>query len=156
QTPWRVGLRTTPAPTGALALGADASLSFDADVALPDSATTLDATLRIGGLNLSYTQSSRSLILQLPCLPSLTLLPVPSAAALAAALNNLLPRVLFSSSAGALVGTLTGPNFRLGSLDCFLSETGAFLQRPSSLGNSSGSGLDTTKLTGLLQAINRL
>lgn len=156
-SPWRLGLRTTPVGAGALSLGGAASLSFGAEVALPAFTTSLDATLKVGGLSLSYEQATRQLILRPPCLPSLRLLPTPSASELAAALNELLPRLLFSSSAGALLQALTGPGIQLGPLDCFLSATGNFLQSPSSLGNEGGGGgLDASKVSTLLQVVNQL
>src|SRR5262249_53709259 len=102
QNPWRLGLRTSG--SGGLSLGGGASLLFDANVALPAFAPSLDATLKIGALNLSYAQATQTLSLGAPpCLPPITLLPKPSASELGAKLNELLPRVLFSSSAGALL-----------------------------------------------------
>src|SRR5262249_39958901 len=49
QNPWRLGLRTSG--SSGLSLGGGASLIFNANVALPNFAPSLDATVKIGALN---------------------------------------------------------------------------------------------------------
>lgn len=152
---WRLRFRSTG--ENGLSLGGDSSLHFDSTTQLPGFALSLDAALKIGGLSLVHSGQQQTLKLEAPpCLPPVTLLPRPNASDLAATLNDLLPNLLFSSSAGAMIEALVGPELRVGPLHCFLAATGDFLSRPSSLGRSDGKGLDSAKLSGLLQAINQI
>ena len=153
QNPWSVGLRTT---TGvAYTLGVNAGIVFDGSVTLPNFQPKLDAGFLIGALSLIWSSSTNQLIADAdPWLRPLTLIPLPSSTTLQAALNDALPRLLFSSAASAIFESLMGPGFKVPPLDMFFSSTSKSMSQPSALGNSSGTGLNSGRITQLLQAIN--
>jgi len=168
QGSWTIGLRTTPS----LALGADASLTFDVGVTLPGFTPSLSATLAVGNLALTWsaTNGGQLTVQAPPWLPQTTLIPPPSPAALTSVLNDVLPRLLFSSASTALVGAalppgsaantiltdLFGANFASTPPDALFSNTAQFLSSVSALGSSTGAGLDSAKLSKLLQDVNQL
>lgn len=137
---------TTPTirTTSPISLTAAASLEFD--TAAPS------ATFHIGALALGYSAGKLTLAAS-PWLKPIAL--PPSTADLTTALNDALPRLIFSSSAGAIIEALTGPGFLVGPLDSFFSNTGSSASSPSSLGDGSG-GFDGLKLNTLLQQLNSL
>ncbi len=153
QNPWTVGLRTT---TGvAYTLGGNAGIVFDGSVTLPNFLPNLDAGFLIGALSLIWSSSTSQLTADAdPWLKPLTLIPPPSSATLQTALNDALPRLLFSSAASAIFESLMGPTFKVPPLDMFFTSTSKSMSQPSALGNSSGSGLSSARITQLLQAIN--
>ena len=170
QGSWKVGLRTNS--SNALQLGSNASLVFDAAVTLPAFSTSLSASLTVGSLNLAWSSSQGGqLVAQAPpWVPAVTLIPPPAPAVLASFLNDLLPRLLLSSATSALVGAalspgsagatiltdVFGPNFAAIPPDALFSNTAQYLMSPAALGASGGLGLDSTKLSKLLQDVNQL
>jgi hypothetical protein len=151
---WTAGLRTTPAGSGGLSLAANTSFSFDGSLHLPDFKPSFDATFAIGAVNLTWSQSKSQLTLQAPpWLAPIVLVPKPDSATLKTALNDALPRLLFSSVTSGLLGALLGPDFQIGPIDSFFSSTGSSAKNSPALGN--GTTLDSVKLTALLQAINQ-
>ncbi len=168
QGSWTIGLRTAPS----LPLGANASIAFDVSVKLPGFAPSLSATLAVGNFAVTWSETSggQLAVQALPWLPATTLIPPPSAAAFAAQLNGVLPRLLFSSAATALIESaipsgsaantlltdLFGPNFASIPPDALFTSTAQFLSSAGALGNSTGTGLDPAKLSKLLQDVNQL
>ena len=148
KAPWKIHIRTTGLP-----LASNTQLAFDAGLSLPNLALSLDTSLSIGAFSLAYSQSSGQLSLQAPCLDALPLYPPPSATTLHAALNDLLPKLLFSGAASALLEAAGGPGLAVGPLHCFFDAPGKAVTKSSALGN--GTGLDASKITQLLKAINR-
>jgi large repetitive protein len=130
--------------TSPIQLNAAASLEFDT--------ATNSATFHIGALALGYNAGQ----LTFAAPPWLAPIPLPpDAAKLKVALNDALPRLLFSSAAGAIIEALTGPGFLVGPLDSFFSNTGGTASAGSALGDGTG-GFDGFKLNTLLQQINKL
>ena len=128
---------------------------FDGSVTLPNFQPKLDAGFLIGALSLIWSSSTNQLIADAdPWLRPLTLIPLPSSTTLQAALNDALPRLLFSSAASAIFESLMGPGFKVPPLDMFFSSTSKSMSQPSALGNSSGTGLNSGRITQLLQAID--
>jgi hypothetical protein len=173
QGSWILGLRTTPAGSGALTLAPNASLSFDASVRLPAFTPSLAATATIGSFSLTWSETAAGsqLVAQAtPWLAPITLVPPPQPAALVSQLNDVLPRLLFSSASRALLegpfsanaaatavlGAAFGPSFQTAPLDLLFSQTATALASQSALGSSSGNGLDSRKITNLLQTVNQL
>ncbi len=156
QNPWTAGIRSTSAGNGVFLLAPNAWLTFDGSVALPSFQPTLDASFNIGSLSVAWASATGQLsVAAQPWLAPLTLVPAPSAATLQATLNDALPRLLFSAAGSALLEGILGPGFSIGPLDSFFSSTSSSLSRSSALGNSSGTGLDSARLTQFLQAINQ-
>ncbi len=157
ENPWTAGIRTVSAGgAGIFALAPNAWLTFDGSVALPSFQPTLEATFNIGALSVACSSATGQLsVAAQPWLAPLTLVPAPSAATLQSALNNALPRLLFSAAGSALLEAILGPGFSIGPLDSFFSSTSSSLSQPSALGNSGGTGFDSSRLTQLLQAINQ-
>jgi hypothetical protein len=153
QNPWSLGLRTTSGV--AYVIGANAGIVFDGSVTLPAFQPKLDAGLLIGALSLIWSSATNQLVADAaPWLAPITLIPPPSASTLESALNDALPRLLFSSAASTIFESLLGPTFKVPPLDLFFSSTSKSTSQPSALGNSSGTGLDSGRITQLLQAIN--
>ena len=150
-SPWTVGVRTSAGSS--LTLAANASLSFNGSVQLPAFTPSFDAALTIGTLSLAWSQSAKALTVQSPCLDAVQLYPPSGASVLTAALNSVLPRILFSASASAALESLLSPGVTVGPLDCIFHHTGQSVAGSSGLGNGSG-GLDGSKIALLLQAIN--
>jgi len=153
QNPWTLGARTSAGV--AYTLGGTAGFVFDGSVSLPNFQPKLDAGFLIDALSLIWSSTTNQLKADAsPWLAPLTLIPPPTAATLEAALNDALPRLLFSSAASAIFESLMGPSFKVPPLDLFFSSTSGAMSQPSALGNSSGNGLDSARITQLLQAIN--
>jgi hypothetical protein len=154
--PWTAGIRTITAGGAVFPLAPNAWLTFDASVAFPAFQPVLDASFNIGAFSLTWSSANAQLIAQaLPWLPAITLVPAASPATLQSALDNALPRLLFSAAGSAILEAILGPGFSIGPLDSFFSSTSSSLTQPSALGNSGGTGLDSSRLTQLLQAINQ-
>ena len=156
---WTLGLRTTPATSGTLPLGDSAALSFDANVQLPAFKAFLSASFSLGSLTLTWSESAAgagSLVFNIQnwLANPLTLVPKPDAATLKAALNDALPRLLFSSVTSALLEGVLGPGLSVLPLDRLFSSTGSSLKGASALGN--GTTLDGSKINILLKAINQV
>jgi hypothetical protein len=152
QSPWTLTIQTTGS---GLALASNASLSLSAGVVIPSLTPAFTATLSVGALSLTFANDT--LVAQAPpWLAPITLIPAPSGATLIAALNDALPRLLFSAAGGALLEALLGPGFAIPPLDIFFGNTGAATQRSPGIGNSSGNGFDSGKINRVLQAINNL
>jgi hypothetical protein len=152
--PWTLSIQTTGS---GLTLAPNSTLSFSAGVTIPDLTPQLNATLRLAALNVTYNQSTKTLVAQaLPWLAPFQLLPAPSAATLAATLNNVLPRLLFSAAGGTLLESLLGRGFIVPPLDSFFADSSGAAQRSPGIGNSTGDGFDSVRINNLLQAINHL
>ena len=153
QNPWSIGLRTSAGV--AYTIAGNAGFVFDGSLVLPSFQPKLDAGFLIGALSVVWSSATRQLIATAsPWLAPITLIPPPSSATLQAALNDALPRLLFSAATSAIFESLMGPQFKVPPLDMFFSSTSGSVSQPSALGNSSGSGLDSGRVTQLLQIIN--
>lgn len=150
-SPWTVGVRTPAA--GPLQLAANTSLSFNGSLQLPGFTPGIDATLTVGTLALTWSQSSKTLMLQSACLDPIQIYPKLDAAGLAHALNSVLPGILFSAPASAALENLLPPGLSVAPLNCLFHHTGQSVAGSSGLGNGSG-GLDGSKIALILQAIN--
>ncbi len=149
---WTAGVRTTPAGSGTLALAGNVFLGFDASVHLPDFKPALSATLAVGSFSVTWTPQPAQLTMQAqPWLSPVVLIPA-NAGTLSKALNDALPRLLFSSATSAALEALLGGGFPIGPIDSFFSAPGSSASQSSALGN--GSSLDASKLTMILQLIN--
>lgn len=158
--PWALGIRTT-STGGGTSIGwnvaPDTTITLDASVALPSFAPTLDATFSVGAFNLAWTSATSQLTASAqPWLASVTLVPAPSASALQAALNDALPRMLFSGAASAVLEALAGPGLTIGPIDTFFTSMKSVLTQATALGNAAGTGLDSAKITKLLQFIGNI
>lgn len=153
QNPWTVGVRNSG--NIAYMIGGNAGMIFDGSVTLPGFQPKLDAGVMIGALSLIWSSATSQLTAAAdPWLAPISLIPPPSSSTLQAALNDALPRLLFSSAASAIFESLLGPTFKVPPLDLFFTSTSKSTSQPSALGNSSGTGLDSGRITQLLQAIN--
>ena len=151
-SPWTIGLRTT---VSGLSLAANASLQFDGHLALSPPAGSLDASLAVGSLDVKWTAASSQLIAEAaPWLTATQLVPFDSGK-FVHALNDALPRLLFSATASAVFESFIGTSVPIGPLDTFFSGSAAALNDPGGLG-AAGGGLDPAKLSGLLQAMNSI
>ena len=135
-------------PTGAFRVGiaADAGGVFELDLStpVPALALQLDAAIRLGLVTLRWRSATGSIAVEAPpWLDSLTVFPAPGGAALAAALNDVWPRVLFSGVM-QLVLSAFAPGVRMDRIEAFLRDSGKFLQ----------TGLNGVAIQTLLQQIN--
>jgi hypothetical protein len=162
-TPWTIGLRTrsvsgssTGTGSASWTIAPNTSITLDANVAVPAFTPTLDAALNLGAFTLAWSSSADQLTAAAqPWLVPITLLPPPSASTLQAALSNALPRMLFSGGASAVLEALAGPGITIGPIDTFFTSMSSVLTQAGALGNGIG-GLDSTKLTKLLQFIGNI
>ena len=157
--PWTIGLRTKSAGIGTAgwSIAGNTTITLDASVAVPAFTPTLDATFTLGAFTLAWASSSRQLAVSAqPWLAPLTLIPTPNAAILEAALSNALPRLLFSGAASAVLEALAGPGLTIGPIDTFFTSMSSVLTKATALGNRAGTGLDSAKLTKLLQFIGSI
>src|SRR5262249_9060359 len=152
QSPWTLAIETTGS---GLALAPSASLGFSCKVTIPSLAPNLKATLAVGGFSLTFGDGKLAAQAS-PWLAPFQLIPAPSGAALSVALNDGLPRLLFSAAGGALLEALAGEGFTIPPLDTFFGNTGASAQRSPGIGNSAGDGFDSAKINRVLQAFNHL
>lgn len=130
-----------------LGISAAAGTLFQLDLAtpLPALAPQVDASLQLGIVQVQWKSEAGTVSLAAPpFLDSLTVFPAPGPAALAAAFNEVWPRVLFSGVLD-LVLSVFSPSVRMDRIELFLRDTGAFLQ-----GN-----IDGAKINALLQRINQ-
>jgi len=157
--PWTIGLRTRSTTGGGSAswtIAANTTVTLDASVAVPAFTPSLDAALNLGAFSLAWSGTTSQLTASAqPWLAPITLLPPPSAATIQAALNNALPRMLFSGGASAVLEALAGPGITVGPIDTFFTSMSSVLTEARALGNGSG-GLDSGKLTKLLQFIGTI
>jgi len=152
RSPWSLTMRTTGS---GIPVASNTALGFSAGVTIPNLSPTLSFGLTVGALNLTF--SDGKLVAQAnPWLAPLQLIPVPSGATLTAALNDALPRLLFSAAGGALMEALVGSGIVIPPLDTFFGDTGGSAQRSPGIGNSTGDGFDSAKINQVLQAINGL
>jgi hypothetical protein len=135
-----IAIRTAPS----LPLNDTASLSFDT--------STMSASFDIGAL--SFVFANGKLSMQAPPWLKTVALP-PDAVTLKSVLSDCLPRLLFSSAAGAILEAIMGPGFLVGALDSFFSDTGGSTSNSQGMGDGSGA-LDGFKINQLLQALNDL
>ena len=151
-SPWAIGLRTTGA---GWFIAQSTGISLDASVSIPDFTPNFDASFMLGAFHLTFDANTRQLTASAqPWLPPLTLIPAPSAASLQATLSNALPRMLFSGATSAVLEALAGPGVNVGPIDTFFTSMSSVVTQASALGN--GTGLDSAKLTHLLQFIGNL
>jgi hypothetical protein len=135
-----ITIRTAPR----LPLNGNALLTFDT--------STLSASFNIGAWSLTWAAGNLSVQAQ-PWLAPVAL--PPDAATLTSVLNDALPRLLFSSAAGAMLEAIVGPSFTVGPLDSFFSDTGNFMAHSLGAGDGSG-GIDGSKLNQLLTTLSAL
>jgi large repetitive protein len=146
---WNIGLAT---PAAGLPLGDHASLVFNASLQLPNFTPSLTATLNVEGLSLTWDGTQLSVQAAPWLAPPLVLIPPPTPAQLLSRLNDVLPRLVFSSAATALLQAVTGANIDLPPLDSIFSSPETFLKSASVLGN--GTQLLSSKITSFLQWLN--
>ncbi|HEY1502139.1 MAG TPA: DUF6603 domain-containing protein [Acidobacteriaceae bacterium] len=157
--PWTIGLRTksTGSGTAGWSIAPETALTIDVSVVVPAFTPSLDATLTLDAFSLAWSSSNSQLTASAqPWLAPLTLIPSPGAAALEAALSNALPRLLFSGAASAVLEALAGPGIKVGPIDTFFTSMSSVLTGAGALGNSAGTGLDSSKITKLLQFIGNI
>jgi large repetitive protein len=146
---WNIGLATPPA---GLPLGDHASLVFNASLQLPNFTPSLTATVKIEGLSITWDGTLLSAQAPPWLAPPLVLIPPPTPPQLLARLNDILPRLLFSSAATALLQAVTGTSIDLPPLDSIFSSPGDFLRNSSVLGD--GTQLLSSRITSFLQFLN--
>lgn len=150
--PWSIGVRSTG--TG-LSLAANSSVALDGHFAVGPLQAGIDATLTVGGLSLKWSSSNSQLLADAsPWLAPLTIVPFNSATFLTA-INDALPRLLFSATASAIFESFVGTSVPIGPLDLFFNGPSAAINHPAGLG-ATGGGLDPAKITALLQALNSI
>jgi hypothetical protein len=157
--PWAIGLRTRSTGSGPAdwSIAANSTVTLDASVAFPAFTPTLDATFALGAFSLAWTSANNQLTASAqPWLAPLTLIPPPSASTLESTLSNVLPRLLFSGAASAVLEAFAGPGLTIGPIDKFFTSMSSVLTKATALGNSAGTGLDSAKLTKLLQFISNI
>ena len=148
-TAWQMGVRTT---VPSVPLGVTTGLGFDARIGVLSLTPGLDLSLRLGAVTLTRSEPGGQLtVAASPWLEPLTLLPAPPGNVLADSWNNLIPRLLISSTVSTLLEALIGPAFRHGPIDRLLGAPGKTLGSSGSLG--SGTGLDADRLNMLLGVI---
>ncbi|WP_319461386.1 DUF6603 domain-containing protein [Micromonospora sp. RTP1Z1] len=154
--PWRLHLRTAPAPAGA---GEDWQPRLDVDAAL--GLPGFDATVRVGAafgpLRVTWSGGGAppSLVVAMPpWLPDLTELPAPPPADLAAAVVAALPGALASAALAIAVQPSLGPAARAVPLSRLLAAPGPWLR--GALGRTDGAGFDAAALDGLLGVVSAL
>jgi hypothetical protein len=140
---------TRQAPSGPYRIGvaAQAGGTFDLDLGtrLPLPALQIDAAIHAGIVTIRWSSTTGAVTIEAPpWLPSLTVFPPPSAATLAAALNDAWPRLLFSGALQLVLST-SAPGVRMDRIESFLRDTGGFVF----------GGLTGTKINDLLQRINQ-
>lgn len=123
---WTLSARTTEE----LVLGDGAGLAFAATVALAQGLTAaVDGTLRVGALRLAADSATGRVTLAADgWLPPLDLRPLPSPAALQAALVPLIPRVVLSSAASLALGSMLDTAATVLPVDALLRDPGAALR----------------------------
>jgi hypothetical protein len=142
----RIGLRAS-AP---ISLGPVGSATVDARLAIPSLKPALDFSLSLGSATIAYSQNTgKATFSAKPWVDGLTL--PPNAPDLSAAMNRAIPRILLSSAVSGMIEATIGPGFTISAIDPFLESPGAGMKSGQALG--SGSCLDASKITGLLQGI---
>lgn len=150
--PAAIELRTIGSRQG-LALGADATASCSIALPLATMQPVVTAGLNAGPVSLAY--SNGVLSLQVPAAnTSLSLVPAPTAAAAKAAFAALLPPLLISSTAYALIDGLLAPGNKVAGLFSFLQSPWNWLIQSSALGD--GTVFDPMKLSALIGAVGTL
>jgi hypothetical protein len=132
---------------------ASITLTADARVDLASFTPSLDFGFTFGAFTLSVT-GGRVRVNAPPWLPSLSLLPPPSAAELETALTRAVPRLLLSSAASAVFEAALGSGVRVVAIDPILESFGKHLISADTLGN--GDTFDPAKVSDLLRAIAEL
>lgn len=151
-SPATIGLRTTASGTG-LTLGAGLAATGSVGLPLSTMLPVIAAGLSAGPATLTFANGT--LALNVPATgTALSLVPAPTAAAAQAAFTALLPPLLISSTASALLDGLISPGSEVAGLFSFLQSPWTWLIQSSALGN--GTAFDPAKLTGLLASIGTL
>lgn len=141
-------LITRDVPSGQYHIGISAAaggvVELDLSTPLPSIALQINAGLTIGVVQVRWQSATGAVsIAAPPWLDSLTVVPPPGPAVLAAALNEVWPRLLFSGVID-LVLSVFAPDVRIDRIESFLRDTGDFLQ-----GSITGA-----KINALLARIN--
>jgi hypothetical protein len=125
---WELRVRTA----SPLALGAGAELELDGRVALRGLIVTLDATLRVGAVELAFTGHDGRLVLRAPpSLAPVTLVPPPPPDVLRDTVVPVVARVVVSSVLTGALGGLLGSGGSVRSLERLFADPGAVLAAPS-------------------------
>jgi len=149
-SPAAFGVRTTGNGL-APANGVTAQLSVA--LQLPAATPQIGATLVAGPATFTVANGTVTLAIP-PEIPSLQLVPPPSASTVAAALAAAVPDLLVSTAGSALVSSLLGPGYRVSGLLAFLRSPGAWIVRSDALGD--GNALDPAKVSALLATLPAL
>jgi hypothetical protein len=139
--------RDTPSGPYRIGIAAQSGGAFELDLSTPVPllALEIDAALHAGIVTVRWSSATGAVTVEAPpWLASLTVFPPPSEAALAAALNDVWPRLLFSGVLQLVLGTFA-PGVRMDRIESFLRDTGAFVF----------GGLTGAKINDLLQQINQ-
>ena len=139
--------RDTPSGPYRLAIAAQSGGAFELDLSTPVPllAPEIDAAIHAGIVTVRWSSTTGAVTLEAPpWLASLTVFPPPSPATLAAALNDVWPRLLFSGVLQLVLSTFA-PGVRMDRIESFLRDTGAFVF----------GGLTGAKINLLLQQINQ-
>ncbi len=143
-----IGIRSTDT----IAFSDLAGASIDARISLSSFEPAFDLSFTAGDVNLTYSQSTRSLTLSAPpWIDPLPLIPAPSTIQIAGALNHAIPRLLLSGAASALIEAVLGPDISVGPLAVLLENPGQTLVSASALGD--GKCLDATRINNFLRRI---
>jgi hypothetical protein len=157
--PWQVRLMSRSDGDGMSLLRiAGAQVDLDAGVALPSLESALDLAVHAGRMNVSFSHPTARLRVEAPpWTDGIDLWPAPNATAIEQAAGSLLPRLVLSSAAGAVLERLVGPGFLVGPIDAFLAAPGSFLAGGPASGAGAGgggsSGIDPARINAILQAV---
>lgn len=147
--PWRLKVSTVG---DGLSLGDDGKLDLTLEVSLPDGATHCSAEASLGAFGIRFEDGAIS-VRAGTWMEPLTLLPADPAA-FSARLEELLPRLVFSSATSALVESTLPSGMRLGPLDRL------FAGPADDSGTGGGGGTPTppppaSAIQPLLEVLNR-
>lgn len=151
-SPPSFGLRTIATGNG-LALGS--VMTLGGSVSLPFSTLKPGVALSLSSGPASLSLAGSSLSLAVPASKTtLSLIPAPGAADIKTALTAILPPLLLSSTASALLGGLAAPGNKITGLFSFLESPWDWLTGTGGLGD--GTSFDPARLTRLIGMIGPL
>ena len=154
--PWAIQLRTYDPGTGAdtLEIAPSLSVAAEAELSLPDFASSATASLQLAGANLSWASSTGAVTLTAPpWLETIQLTSPPPPEVMRSALTDQLPLIVASAVLSGAFGSLAGGNTRVHGIERLLTSPGDWFLSPDGLGAADGSGFDTGAIAALLEAI---
>ncbi|HEX5089104.1 MAG TPA: hypothetical protein VFV89_14950, partial [Nocardioides sp.] len=142
---WHTGIETTTDLASPVWVGADV------DVALPAFHAAAELVAHLGAVALRYRTDTGTVTLDVdPFVHDVPLLPTPTPQELTTHLADALPDILATGVLSTVLGQLA-PGLHVSALSTLLHEPGRFLA--DALG-SAGTGLDLSRIQGLLDALN--